>query len=171
MSLIVDRRAVLQAAGALIVTFSVAPGLATAQIAAPQKSVSRGRVDGFLAIDRDGKVTVYSGKVELGTGVRTALTQIVAEELDVPLGDVTVVEGDTALTPDQGPTSGSFSIQKGGVQLRAAAATARQALLQNAAASFGVDKPALTIRDGVVIAPGGQKVPLKGGLPHRGDTT
>ena len=68
-------------------------------------------------------VTVYSGKVDLGTGVRTALAQIVADELDVPFDRVKIVQGDTALTPDQGPTFGSLSIQIGGVQIRQAAAT------------------------------------------------
>ena len=75
-------------------------------------------VDTFLAIDVKGMVTVYSGKVDLGTGVQTALTQIVAEELDTPLKSVTIVQGDTALTPDQGPTWGSLSIQVGGTQIR-----------------------------------------------------
>ena len=160
MNIVINRRSVLQAAGALIVTFSLAPRLAGAQVAAPQKSVSPGRVDGFLAIDRDGKVTVYSGKVDLGTGVRTALTQIVAEEIDVPMSAVTLIEGDTALTPDQGPTFGSYSIQNGGVQLRAAAATARRALLKVAAAKFKVNESVLTMLDGIVIAPGGQNVPI-----------
>jgi nicotinate dehydrogenase subunit B len=160
MTLIIDRRSVLKAAGALIVTFSVAPRLAGAQIAAPQKSVSPDRVDGFLAIDGDGRITAYSGKVDLGTGVRTALSQIVAEELDVPMSAVTLIEGDTALTPDQEPTYGSNSIQKGGMQLRAAAATARRALLQTAASRFKVDGFALTIRDGAVIGPDGQKASI-----------
>ncbi len=63
----------------------------------------------------------YSGKVDLGTGVRTALTQIVADELDVPFARVKIIEGDTLLTPDQGPTYGSLSIQIGGMQIRQAA--------------------------------------------------
>jgi nicotinate dehydrogenase subunit B len=81
----------------------------------------------FLAIGSASAVTVYSGKVDLGTGVRTALAQIVAEELDVPLSRVTIVRGDTALTPDQGPTFGSLSIQIGGVQIRNTAAMATSA--------------------------------------------
>ena len=90
------------------------------------------RVEGdFFAIDRHGNVTVFSGKVDLGTGVRTAMTQIAAEELDVPMAHVNVIQGDTLLTPDQGPTYGSLSIQNGGVQIRLAAATARRALLRH----------------------------------------
>ena len=93
--------------------------------ALPAKTVAADQVDGFLAIDAKGNVTVYSGKVDLGTGIRTAMTQIAAEELSVPLDRVTVIQGDTLLTPDQGITCGSLSIQNGGMQIRQAAATAR----------------------------------------------
>ena len=83
-------------------------------------------------IGRDERVTVYAGKVELGTGVSTALRQIVAEELDVPFERITWVQGDSQLTVDQGRTVGSGSIKRGGAQLRRAAAEARQALLEMA---------------------------------------
>ena len=73
-------------------------------------------------------MTLYSGKVELGTGAVTAITQIAAEELSVPFDRVTTIQGDTELTPDQGPTYASLSIQDGGMQIRRAAATAREAL-------------------------------------------
>ena len=100
----------------------------------------RSRSTASLRIDADGRVTVYSGKVDLGTGRATAMAQIAAEELDVPLDRVTVIQGDTALTPDQGVTCGSLSIQSGGMQIRQAAATARQALLVAAApAQLGRD--------------------------------
>ena len=103
--------------------------------------------------------TVYSGKVDLGTGVATALPQIVAEELDVPLRMIKLVQGDTALTPDQGTTWGSLSIQIGGMQLRNAAATAEAALLDEAAKRLGVRKEDLKIADGVVSG-GGKRVQL-----------
>src|SRR5205809_3059767 len=67
-------------------------------------------LDDWLAIEADGTITAFSGKVELGTGVRTALTQIVAEELDVPLERVHMVMGDTVRTPDEGYTAGSMTI-------------------------------------------------------------
>ena len=73
--------------------------------------------------------------MDLGTGVRTALAQIAADELDLPMHSVTIVQGDTALTPDQGTTWGSLSIQIGGVQIRQAAAAARRALVEEAAAA------------------------------------
>jgi nicotinate dehydrogenase subunit B len=159
MNGMIDRRRLLQAGGALIVAFTL-PMARTKAAAAGGKTLSTGRVDGFLAFARDGRVTVYSGKVDLGTGVRTALTQIVADELDVPMKQITIIEGDTALTPDQGTTSGSFSIQIGGMQLRRAAATARRALLRRAAAQMHCDISTLSIRRGVVIAASGERLPL-----------
>jgi nicotinate dehydrogenase subunit B len=147
------RRDFLKTAGALIVSFSLADlKPAAAQNPAAAKTVAADEVDGFIRIDRDGAVTLYSGKVDLGTGVRTAMTQIVAEELDVPLGAVNVIQGDTALTPDQGTSSGSNSIQLGGAQIRLAAATARRALLQQAATALKVDVSELSAVDGVVSA-------------------
>ena len=111
---------------------------ALAQGAAPAKPLALTEVDSFLAIDAKGVVTVYSGKVDLGTGTRTALCQIAADELDLPMARVKIIEGDTALTPDQGKTWGSLTIQIGGVQIRQAAATARAALLDAAATRLGV---------------------------------
>ena len=159
MNKMIDRRSLLQATGALVVTFSLTSS-AEAQSAAVAKTVSPDRVDGFLAIGTDGKVTVYSGKVDLGTGVLTALTQIVAEELDVLMSNVLVIQGDTSLTPDQGTTSGSLSIQNGGMQLRQAAATARRAILQRAAVRLRRDISTLAIRNGVVGAAIGPKLPI-----------
>jgi nicotinate dehydrogenase subunit B len=153
MNIQTHRRNFLKGTGALIVSFSL-KGLspADAQTSPAAKTVSPDEVDGFISIDRNGAVTLYSGKVDLGTGVRTAMTQIVAEELDVPLGAVSVIEGDTALTPDQGTSSGSNSIQFGGVQIRLAAATARHALLQQAASVLKVDGSDLSVNDGVVTS-------------------
>src|SRR5215213_6518110 len=138
-----SRRDFLKTSGALVVTFSIALPLsrsAAFAAAAPAagKTVAADQVDGFIAIDESGRVTVYSGKVDLGTGVHTALTQIAAEELCVPLDRVHVVQGDTALTPDQGVTWGSLSIQVGGMQIRRACATAREALIARAAEKLGV---------------------------------
>jgi nicotinate dehydrogenase subunit B len=149
------RREFLKAAGSLIVTFSFAGLLPRAASAADAaKTVALDQVDGFLSIGADGAVTVYSGKVDLGTGVRTALTQIVADELDVPLDRVSVVQGDTSVTPDQGPTYGSLSIQIGGMQIRQAAATARAALVSEAAKRLSVAEDQLATRDGAVVAKG-----------------
>ncbi len=153
------RRDFLKSSGALVVTFSIAGRLSPAFAeAALGKTVAPDEVDGFLAIDGQGAVTVYSGKVDLGTGVRTALTQIVAEELDVPMARVSVIQGDTGLTPDQGITWGSLSIQNGGMQLRQAAATARRALLQEAAKRLDTKPDELTVADGTITAKSGKAV-------------
>jgi nicotinate dehydrogenase subunit B len=152
INFIQSRRDVLKSGGALIVGFSLA-GLSDevfAQAAPAARPVVLTEVDSFLAIDSKGAVTVYSGKVDLGTGVETALTQIVAEELDVPFRGVKIIQGDTALTPDQGPTFGSLSIQIGGVQIRNAAAMARNALLELAAKRLGAKPEDLKVSEGIV---------------------
>jgi CO/xanthine dehydrogenase Mo-binding subunit len=155
------RRDFLKTGGGLVVTFALA-GSATGVIGAGQsadkaKTVATDQVDGFIAIDAKGNVTVFSGKVDLGTGIRTAMTQIAAEELSVPLANVTVIQGDTLLTPDQGVTFGSLSIQNGGMQIRQAAATARESLVAEAANRLGVAKDTLTVKDGVVQPKSGGK--------------
>jgi nicotinate dehydrogenase subunit B len=147
------RRGFLQGTAALVVSFSIdRPQTVRAQAESPSKSVSTEQVDGFIGINRKGEVTLYSGKVDLGTGVRTALAQILAEELDVPFSAVTVIQGDTALTPDQGPTSGSFAIQNGGSQIRQAAATARQALTRMAAKRLKVEPTDLSVAGGRITS-------------------
>jgi nicotinate dehydrogenase subunit B len=147
------RREFLRGTAALVVSFSIdRHQTAGAQDNVPPKSVSTEQVDGFIGINGKGEVTLYTGKVDLGTGVRTALAQIAAEELDVSFSAVTVIQGDTALTPDQGVTSGSFSIQNGGAQIRQAAATARQALVGMAAKKLKVAPGDLAISDGQITS-------------------
>ncbi len=148
-----DRRSLLLAGGALLVGFAATPRGAAAWT---EKPVAADRVESFLALGADGSCTVFIGKVDLGTGVRTGFMQIAAEELDIPLGRVRVVEGDTALTPDQGPTYGSLSIQNAGVALRTAAATLRQEVLRRAGERFNVAPAALRIEAGEVVAPQGR---------------
>jgi CO/xanthine dehydrogenase Mo-binding subunit len=156
MGLGLTRRALLQAAGggSLIIGFGLAGAVAqttgTKTNASGAKTVAADEVDSYLAIGADGRITVFSGKVDLGTGIRTAMTQIVAEELDVPMDRVIVIQGDTLLTPDQGPTYGSLSIQNGGMQLRQAAATARKHLVDLASRKLGVPDTDLVVMDGVV---------------------
>ena len=123
-----SRRGLFKGGIGLVVAFSLPRG---AQ--ASPRTLANDAVDGFIAIGRDGAVMLYSGKVDIGTGVRIAFRQIVAEELGVGVDRITMIEGDTALTPDQGGTGGSTGVQVGGATLRHAAATAHQALLQLAA--------------------------------------
>lgn len=104
----------------------------------------------FLRITVDGSVTAYNGHVDLGTGIRTALGQIVAEELDVSFARVVVVLGDTAIVPNQGPTIASETIQITAIPLRKAAAQARHFLIARAAEWLELPAADLTIEDGLV---------------------
>ena len=152
------RRALLKGGGALIVTFAFLPKKLLAQTAGlAHKSVSPDAVGGYIAIDAQGMVTLYSGKVELGTGAVTAITQMAAEELAVPMDRITTIQGDTQLTPDQGPTFSSLSIQNGGMQVRHAAATARAVLLEKASQALAVSKEQLVARDGIITPMSGGK--------------
>lgn len=116
------------------------------------------RLDRWLRINRDGTVTVFPGKVEIGQGILTALAQIVAEELDVTYGRIRLAPTDTTYSPDEGMTSGSQSITDGGVALRYAAAEARDLLLQRAAARLGVSLEQLAVADGTVTSRSGGSV-------------
>src|SRR6201987_5732140 len=99
----------------------------------PAASGAKGGFETFITITADGSVTAFNGHVDLGTGIRTALGQIVAEELDVSFARVDVVLGDTSRVPNQGATIASETIQISAVPLRKAAAQARQYLLARAA--------------------------------------
>ena len=157
---VVSRREFLKTGGALVVGFSLIPLLpedAAAASGAALKPVALDRVESFLAIGADDSITCYSGKVDLGTGMRTALAQIVAEELTVPFEKVHLVMGDTLLTPDQGVTFGSLSIQNGGVQIRQASASARAALKAEAAKRWRVDARDLTTANGAVRMASGSR--------------
>jgi nicotinate dehydrogenase subunit B len=116
------------------------------------KSLAPDAVDSFLALHRDGSVTIFVGRVDLGTGGRIAMRQLAGEELDVPLERIAMIEGDTALTPNQGGTGGSYGVARGGSQLRRAAATARRALVELAAQRLGRPAADLEVADGVVRA-------------------
>jgi nicotinate dehydrogenase subunit B len=152
-----SRRAVL-AGGALTVSFALAgarlKALAQGTAAAP-RSVYPKEVDAFLAVNGDGTVTLYTGKVDLGQGLRIAMRQIAGEELGIGVDMIKYVEGDTALTPDQGRTSGSNGIQRGGMQIRQAAATARAALIELAAQRLNVKGDDLVASNGEVRPKGG----------------
>ncbi len=152
-----SRRDVLKAGGALVVSLALDP-LITRAGAAPApdavrflgKPLAADALDAFLSVNADGSVTLFTGKVDLGTGARIALRQMAAEELDLPVEAIALIEGDTALTPDQGPTAGSQGITRGGVEIRRAAATARQALVRLAAERLGHPAEELSVADGVI---------------------
>ena len=145
-----SRRAVLKG-GTLTIAFALSGGRVDllAQDGAP-RMLDATQVDSFLAVHGDGTVTVFCGKVDLGQGLRIAIRQIVAEEIGIGLDKLKYVEGDTALTPDQGRTSGSTGIARGGMQIRQAAATARKALVELAAQRLGAKPDDLVAADGQV---------------------
>src|SRR5580698_8366781 len=135
-----------------------APGLPENQELKPGSlSVVRPSVSGaasafetFISITADGAVTAFNGHVDLGTGIRTALGQIVAEELDVSFVRVAVVLGDTSKVPNQGATIASETIQITAIPLRKAAAQARHFLLARAAERLELPANELTIEDGLI---------------------
>jgi len=112
------------------------------------------RLSQWLRVHRDGTVSICSGKVELGQGILTALAQIAAEELGIALERIHMVPADTAVSPDEGVTSGSLSIQDSGAALRSACAQARALLLERAAARLGVSARDLQVADGTASAAG-----------------
>ena len=154
MTITVDRRQFLKAgaAGSLTIGFSLGLSATPASAATvpAAKIVAKDQVDAFLVMHRDGRVEVYVGKVDLGTGTRTALSQIAAEELDVPFSRITMHMGDTGTTPDQWLTGANLTIQQGGGELRRACGTARAALLGRAAERLKVAATDLVVADGVV---------------------
>ena len=142
-----SRRSLFRTAAGLVVAVSL-PRAGSAQGVA--KTLDRSRIDAFLAIGPDGSVTLYSGKVDLGTGARAAFRQLVAEELRVSPTKIVLVEGDSATTPDQGPTAGSTGITVGGMEFRRAAASAREALIALAAEHLKLPAADLEAVDGAV---------------------
>src|SRR5207245_5569762 len=148
-----SRRQFLKGTGALIVSFNLFPtasDLFAQATSGPGSEPDPTSLDSWLAIAQDGTVTVFSGKVDLGTGVETALAQIVAEELDVPFNRIKMIGLDTSKVIDQGITAGSRTVERGGPQLRQAAAVARQERLKHAAARLGTPAEPLTEKDGIV---------------------
>ena len=111
-------------------------------------------LDRWVAFPAPGKVTVNTGRVELGQGVLTAMAQIAADELDVAMARITIRSGDTALTPNEGYTAGSQSIQFGGVAMRQACADVRALFLDSAAKVLGCQASELSIRDGSILRNG-----------------
>jgi CO/xanthine dehydrogenase Mo-binding subunit len=113
-------------------------------------------LDAWIRVAPDGAITAFTGKAELGQGLKTALVQLVAEQLDVAPARVSLVTADTARTPNEGFTAGSHSMQDSGTALLNAAAQIRALLLDAAAAALGVPVETLTVADGVIHGAGGE---------------
>jgi nicotinate dehydrogenase subunit B len=156
-----SRNTFLKGGGALIVGFSlasaVAGGKAAARTAKPALGgaypvIDLGQLDSWLAIHPDNTVTVFTGHVDIGTGSETAFMQVVADELSVPFGSITMVMGNTDQTPLQGKSTASNAMASAVQPVQVAAANAYQALLAMASTKLGVPVSALAVADGVVSA-------------------
>src|SRR5436190_507791 len=161
----ISRRNFVKASGALVVCFSA--GSFTARLATAQgpfdthpSHIDPEKLDSWLAVASDGTVTAYTGKCDFGQGMLTVQTQLVAEELRVPVNKVNVIQCDTSVTPDQGTTSGSQSTPTNfnSRNLAQAAATARGALLGMAAQKLSVPADQLTVENGLVSAKNGRQI-------------
>jgi nicotinate dehydrogenase subunit B len=147
-----SRRDLLKGGGALVVGFCLAGvPAARADLGGPPDP---GLIDSWVAVHADNTATIIFGKCELGQGNTTGMLQIAGEELDLDIGQMAAVRLDTHVTPDQGATSSSSSIERGGPQLRAAAAEARAALLRLAAIRLNAPVEALSVSSGVVSVAG-----------------
>jgi nicotinate dehydrogenase subunit B len=153
-----SRRTLLQAGGALVVSVGMPIGLDTvlginqAQAQGARPPLTPDQLSSYIAVNADGTVAAYFGKMDMGQGLFVAIGQMVAEELDVPFGRVKVIMGDTATSVNQGGASGSTGVQLGGKQMRMAAAEARRVLVELAADKLGLPTGDLTVIDGVVTA-------------------
>jgi nicotinate dehydrogenase subunit B len=153
-----SRRAVLSAGGALVVslgapvTFDFARAAADATASGTKPPLTPDQLSSYIAVNGDGSISSYFGKMDMGQGLSVAIRQIVAEELDVPFNSVKIFIGDTATSVNQGGASGSTGVQEGGKQMRMAAAEARRALVEMAADKLGIPAEQLTVTDGVVHA-------------------
>src|SRR6202048_3585737 len=153
-----SRRSILKAGGALVVSVGMPIGLDA--VLAIQDAFAQGtkppltpdQLSSYIAINADGSVSAFFGKMDMGQGLFVAIGQMVAEELDVPFTSVKVIMGDTATSVNQGGASGSTGIQLGGKQMRMAAAEARRVLVEMAAEKLGMPADGLTVRDGLVHA-------------------
>jgi nicotinate dehydrogenase subunit B len=145
------RRAFISSTGALVVAFAVRTDAADAATdGAAQPALKPDMLDSYIAIEKDGTVTAYYGKIDGGQGLETAIAQMVAEEIEVPLQRVHVVMGDTARTVNMGGASAATGISRAGMNLRRMAADARRLMLAMAAKTLDVPVERLAVSDGVI---------------------
>lgn len=148
------RRQFLRTTGHLLIGFSLLPRLlpAAANAAGAEQLAGEERIDAWIRIDAAGNLTVLTGKTELGQGIKTALMQMAAEELDMDMRQTRIVIADTAQTADERYTAGSASITSSGRAIREAAAEARRVLLEMAGAHLQAPVKELAVKNGIVTA-------------------
>lgn len=154
----VTRREFVLGGGALIFSFSLGARAPPAREAAPLPgSLSRAPyLDAWIRIDAAGKITVFTGKAELGQGIKTAILQIAAEELQVPPLSIQLITADTNLTANEGYTAGSHSLQDSGTAVRNAAAQVRELLIETAAQRWQIDVARVAADQGRIVAADGR---------------
>ncbi|WP_322029289.1 xanthine dehydrogenase family protein molybdopterin-binding subunit [Paraburkholderia sp. J76] len=165
--------------GSLVVSFAIVPGIAALAQTTTEAGSFTARapklpgslkttpsLDAWIKVEPDGHVSVFTGKVELGTGVRTALLQLAAEELDLAPHAIELITADTAATPNEGYTAGSHTMADSGTAILNAAAQVRTLLVASAALQLGVDASALVTRDGAIIAADGRRVTYGEAVQH-----
>ena len=130
MTISLNRRDFAKGLGGIVLAFTLDPVAAQEQKRLPGSLNGTRKLDAWIRINADGGATVFTGKVELGQGILTALAQIAAEELDLPLVRIGMVSGDTGRTPNEGMTAGSQSVENSGTALRLAAAEVRAILIE-----------------------------------------
>jgi CO/xanthine dehydrogenase Mo-binding subunit len=165
--------------GSLMVSFAIVPGAAalaqttteagTFNASAPKLPGSLKTtplLDAWIKIDPDGRVSACTGKAELGTGIRTALLQLAAEELDLSPDAIDLITADTGTTPNEGYTAGSHTMADSGTAILNAAAQVRALLVASAASQLGVDASILTTREGAIVAADGRRVTYGEAVRH-----
>lgn len=154
-----SRRRFTQSLGIVVASFALAPRAAFNQAPGtlPFSLRNNKKLEGWIRLEPDETVTVFTGKAELGQGILTALAQIAAEELDVGFEKIRMIGADTSQGPDEQYTFGSQSVEQGGSAIRAACAEARGILVAVAARRFGVGAEDLQIRGGIIAAPDGKR--------------
>jgi nicotinate dehydrogenase subunit B len=151
-----SRRALLKAGGALVVSFGAPVAFDAARAAdnatavAAKPPLTPDQLSSYIAVNADGTVSAYFGKMDMGQGLSVAIRQMIAEELDVTFARMQLLIGDTDTSVNQGGASGSTGIQDGGKQMRMAAAEARRVLVEMAAEQLGLPTDQLEVTDGVV---------------------
>ena len=159
---VLSRRSFTTALGGLVLAFAL-EAAAQPRLPGQQRQLPGGlggnrRLDAWIRIDGDGDATVFTGKVELGQGILTALRQIAAEELDLPVARVRIISGDTSRTPNEGMTAGSQSVENSGTALRLAAAEVRGILVELASTRLGMSADSLSVANGVISAANGRTI-------------
>ncbi len=164
-----SRRSFLKASGHLLIGFQLLPfsscstkeenGEGSTYVGIPTRPTGdKEAIDSWIRMDSEGHVTILTGKQELGQGIRVALLQMAAEELDVELRRCHIINGDTGQTPNEGYTAGSNSVEGSGKAIRQAAAEARLYLLEKAAENLGANRNVLTVENGLIKAPSGKSI-------------